>query len=155
MAKAHVEAWVVIAARPDDIYAVISDYRVGHPAILPKTYFKNLTVEEGGKGAGTVLRIEMEVFGRKSHYHLRVAEPEPGRVLVEAEMDDSLATTFTLEPIGDGSQTRVTIRTDFTPSPGIPGWVERWMNPPVMRNIYKQELRQLAETMQARPSAAR
>jgi hypothetical protein len=35
----HAEASMVIDARPEEIYAVVSDYRVGHPAILPRQYF--------------------------------------------------------------------------------------------------------------------
>ena len=63
MRQIHAEASDVIDARPEEIYAVLSDYRVGHPAILPKPYFTELMVEQGGQGAGTVIRFGMNVMG--------------------------------------------------------------------------------------------
>ena len=141
----HMQYSQIINARAEAIYDVISDYRVGHPAVLPKPYFTSLTVEQGGKGAGTILRMTMRVFGKDFAYHQIVSEPQPGRVIVEAETDGSLVTSFTLEPLNNGTQTRVTIATDFTPKPGFAGFMERWMNPPVMRHIYKQELQNIAE----------
>jgi hypothetical protein len=38
----HVSASAVIAAVPSVIYALIADYRQGHPSILPPRYFQNL-----------------------------------------------------------------------------------------------------------------
>ncbi len=52
----------VINARPETIYAVISDYYVGHTAILPEPYFTDMTVEKGRTGAGTVIRLRMNVL---------------------------------------------------------------------------------------------
>src|SRR5688572_19050743 len=69
MSLIHVEASEIIDARAEDLYAIVRDYRVGHPAILPKPYFTELTVEKGGIGAGTVLRISMEIFGKQFSYH--------------------------------------------------------------------------------------
>ena len=42
----------VIDAPADQIYAVISDYHEGHPAILPTRYFTDMTVIQGGQGEG-------------------------------------------------------------------------------------------------------
>jgi hypothetical protein len=44
----HVEVSSVMAARPEELYVVIEDYQVGHPAILPRQYFTELVVEQGG-----------------------------------------------------------------------------------------------------------
>jgi hypothetical protein len=60
----HVEVSSIIDAWPDELYAVIADYRVGHPAILPRQYFTELSVEQGGQGEGTVIRGSVKVFGR-------------------------------------------------------------------------------------------
>jgi hypothetical protein len=149
----HVEASSVIDARPEDIYAVISDYRVGHPAVLPKPYFTDLIVEEGGQGAGTVARVYMSVFGRKFIYHLVVSEPEPGRVIAEADTEVGLYTTFTLDPLNGGRQTRMTIATDFPARPGVSGFVERLMQPPFTRRLYQQEMKNIADYVRQRSSA--
>lgn len=137
---------VVVSSRVNapagDVYALIANYHAGHPAILPERYFKALKVVKGGTGAGTVIDVDMEVFGVKAHYHLTVSEPEPGRVLKEEDPEIGASTTFTVEPI-NGTQSDVTIATTMRTAPGIKGWIEKLMNPPIMRKIYREELAQL------------
>lgn len=147
MGKAHVEVSQVINARAEDVYAVLADYHTGHPAILPRQYFKELTVEEGGIGAGTVFRLRMSVLGTERESRMTVSEPEPGRVMVETAPEAGIVTTFTVEPLADGTQTRISIATDITTRPGLSGMIEAWMSPPLLRRIYRQELEQLAEYM--------
>lgn len=140
----HVEVTEVIAARPDKVYGILRDYHTGHPSILPKPYFTYLTVEKGGVGAGTELRVGMAVFGVKKDYNLVVTEPQPGRVLKEEDSEQGVVTHFTVEPVGNGEQSRVTIATDSRSAAGFAGVMERLINPPVSRRIYKQELKNLA-----------
>jgi hypothetical protein len=149
-----VEASYVIDSRAEDIYAVMSDYRVSHPAVLPRQYFQELTVEKGGQGAGTVVRGSLKVFGIVYTFHQIVTEPEPGRVLVETDIETGQWTRFTFEPINGGAQTRLTITSEFPPSKGIMGIMERWTKPAVIRNIYNKELRQIADYVTARNQVA-
>lgn len=145
MSQIHSEASIVINGRPEEIYAILADYHKGHPAILPKPYFTELTVKTGGTGAGTVIRVGMKVMGVERTYQMEVSEPEPGRVLVEADKEAGVTTSFTLDPINDGQQTRVSIATDTIASPGFTGFMEKLVNPPISRRIYKKELQQLAD----------
>ena len=145
MSQIHVEVSQVINARAEAVYGVISDYKVGHAAILPKPYFVSLDVEEGGQGAGTVVRAEMKVMGVEQQLHMMVSEPEPGRVMIETDSEAGIVTSFTVDPVGNGEQSRITIVTDSKASPGFKGFMEQLMNPPVTRYIYRKELRQLAE----------
>ena len=144
----HAEASDIINAPPERVYAIIADYHEGHPAILPARYFTDLTVTEGGQGEGTALTVHMNVFGVKALFDLVVSEPEPGRVLVEEDKSAGLVTTFTLEPIDGGEQTRLTISTDARASSGLRGLMERLANPVLMRKIYREELQQLAQFVQ-------
>jgi hypothetical protein len=130
----------VIAARPEVIYAIFADYVQGHPSILPKPYFKSLVVERGGYGAGTVIRVEMVVWGSQQSMRLLVSEPQPGRVLQEEDPELGLVTTFTHTPLGDGSRTEVTIATTWRWKPGLAGLIERWITPLAARRIYREEL---------------
>lgn len=148
MGQIFVEQSAMIPAPPEKVYAILADYRVGHPAILPRPTFRELAVEEGGQGAGTVLRVQMEVMGVKQSYHLRVSEPEPGRILVEEDPDVGLKTTFTVAPLKGGQRSLVTIATASRTSPGLRGLMERLVNPPVTRRIYRQELQQLSDYVQ-------
>lgn len=134
----------VIDAPAERLYEIIADYHEGHPAILPTRYFTDITVEEGGQGLGTVVAVKMNVFGSKMLLNLKVTEAIPGRLLVEKDEATGTVTTFNLEPVGEG-QTRVTIATESRTSPGLRGWLEKVMNPPITRRIYREELQQLAE----------
>lgn len=145
MGQIHTEVSDIIPARPEVVYAVLADYRVGHPAILPKPYFTELQVEQGGQGAGTIVRTRMVVMGVERIFKLTVSEPEPGRVLKEVDEQAGVVTVFTVEPIHGGQHARVTIATDARASPGLMGVMEKLLNPPLTRRIYKQELQQLAE----------
>jgi Polyketide cyclase / dehydrase and lipid transport len=140
----HVEASGVVDARPDAIYAVISDYQVGHPAIVPKQYFTELVVEKGGQGAGTAIRGNVRVLGGNYPLHQLVSEPEPGRVLMETDIETGQYTTFTIEPLNGGSQSRVTIASEFPSPGGFAVFMTRLMLPPVTRKMYREELGQLA-----------
>jgi hypothetical protein len=136
-----------IDAPGGQVYGVLSDYRKGHPAILPKPYFTELTVEEGGIGAGTVIRVGMKAMGVSSRYLMIVTEPEPGRVLVEADADAGVTTTFTVELASGEPRCRVTISTNMPLSRGVKGALERLVTPPVTRRIFRKQLRQLARYM--------
>lgn len=135
-------ASALIPAPPQRVYDIIADYREGHPSILPKPPFVDLTVEQGGRGAGTVILVRMRVLGRNDAFRAVVSEPEPGRVLVETN-DNGMTTTFTVEPRDEGRQSFVTFRTEMTRG-GLRGALEGWLVPRLMRPVYERELANLA-----------
>lgn len=81
----------VIGAAPSRVYAILADYRYSHPRILPKDFFKSVEIVEGGHGAGTVLRVRGRLLGLTRELRMRVAEPEPGRVLTETDLKSGLS----------------------------------------------------------------
>ncbi len=145
MSKVYIEAEGVVDAPAQKVYEIIADYEHGHPHILPKEHFSDLVVEEGGKGAGTVISFRNKAGGVERAYRMLVAEPEPGRVLVEKDTKGTdLATTFTVTAM-DGGRSRVRISTEWTASGGVAGLAERLFAPRMLRPVYEKELRQLAE----------
>ena len=144
MSSYKVEVSQVMSASAKSIYAVLSDYKVGHLAILPKPYFTGMSVERGGQGAGTVVVVNMRVMGAQSTYRLEVTEPHRGRVLQEVDRQTGIRTRFILEPQADGA-CKVTIASEFRGKPGLSGFVERLVNPPITRRIYRKELNNLAD----------
>ena len=150
----HAEASEVIDAPAATLYAIIADYRVGHPAIVPKPTFGDLTVEVGGKGAGTVIRGTLTAFGKTYPLHQRVTEPEPGHVLKETDIESGQYTTFTFEPLNNGQQTRVTIASEFPYPPGLVGFMQNLMLPSFARKLYIQELQNLAAYVQTQAVSA-
>lgn len=145
MSSFSAEVSRVIDAPPARVYGVLRDYREHHPRILPKPYFESCEVVEGGVGAGTVIRVAMRVMGTRHVFLMTVSEPEPGRVLQEADPAAGTVGTFTLAPVDGGVRTHVTIRTEWRAKPGFTGFMERLVNPPLTRSIFRKELELLSE----------
>lgn len=144
MVQIRASASAYVPAPPPPVYAILADYREGHPHILPERYFSDLVVEQGGVGAGTRIRFRMHVLGRARTMRAEVSEPEPGRILEEKDPDTGAVTTFTVEPATGGEGAMVTIETRWQGA-GIRGLVERWTAPPLLRRIYAEQLQLLAE----------
>ena len=137
-ASAHIDA------PHDRIYGIIADYHVGHASILPKP-FRNLVIEQGGIGAGTIIRFEVHAYGTVTKCRAIVTEPQPGRVLVETNVEPAESpTTFTLEPAAEGG-TDVTITTEAQSRNGLAGIVERWMSTRFLKKLYAEELELLRQ----------
>ncbi len=111
MTEIHDYQIALIAARPEMIYAVLAEYTQSHPAILPRKFLREITVEQGGKGTGTIVRVRMEACGVKREYRLRVEEPGPGSMLQESILDGGPVTTFTVQPLSEGQQSEVSVST--------------------------------------------
>ena len=133
----------IIPAPPAKVYRILADYHRHHPRIVPPEHFRNFQVLEGGVGAGTRTRFQVRVLGSVREVNHVVSEPEPGRVLMEAEPDGSSPTRFTVEP-SDGERTRLTIASELSSRPGAAGIVERWITSMALRRIYRKELARIA-----------
>jgi hypothetical protein len=133
-ASKHIHAPVEV------IYKIIADYRTKHPLILPKPYFLSLDVEEGGVGEGTIVNFKMRVLGRTQSFRSLIAEPVPGRTLLETDLHSGISTRFDLSPLENGQHTQVIISTELQNR----GVVERLIAKLLLQKIYHQELKRLA-----------
>jgi len=140
MARMLISAEGTVAAPAATVYRYIADMREHHPHFLPPA-FSDFRVESGGVGAGTVTRFKVTAGGRTREYQMKVAEPEPGRILTESDAGSSLVTTTTVTPQGEASL--VQISTAWDGAGGIGGFFERTFAPKVMRAIYADELKRL------------
>jgi len=140
MGTIHVSADRAIDAPAGTVYGYLADMREHHPHFLPPA-FSDFRVESGGVGEGTVTRFKLTTGRRTREYRMRVAEPEPGRVLTESDTNSSLVTTFTVTPEGDHS--RVQIATTWEGAGGIGGFFERTFAPRVLQRLYADELGRL------------
>ena len=139
-----ITASATIPARRERVYSLIANYKDGHPRILPRQ-FSGLQVEQGGVGAGTVVRFQMTLLGRKQTYRAAVTEPDPGRVLVETDLDTNGAvTTFIVGPGSAPADSHVTISTALPVKAGFLGWIEGTIASWLLRPIYVKELENLA-----------
>lgn len=143
MSHIHVQTEQVVGAKPEEVWAFLTDYRKKRPQILTSN-FLNYTVEKGGSGAGTVISYRLHAANRERFYRMRVTEPSRGKVLKESDEGSSLVTTWTLTPIENNQQTRVQLATDWEGGKGIGGFFEKTFAPMGLRNIYKEMLDKLA-----------
>ena len=142
--KHIVSASATIPARRERVYSLIANYNDGHPRILPKQ-FSSLVVEQGGVGAGTIIRFQMRVLGKKQTFRAAITEPEPGRVLVETDLDaNGAVTTFTVNPGSAPADSHVTISTELRVRSGFLGRIEKTLSTLLLRPTYVQELENLA-----------
>jgi hypothetical protein len=148
MTKHSLSTSKLIYSPAHTVYDLIADYRSGHPRILPKPYFVSLEVEQGGYGAGTMINFQMKLMGRIQSFHSTITEPEPGRILVETDMNTGAVTTFTVDPRVNGQETFVTITTTTDIPNGIIGKMQGWLTTQLLRPIYLKELDQLAAVTQ-------
>src|SRR5580704_14562112 len=140
MATILVSAERTVDAPADAVYGYIADMREHHPRFLPPA-FSDFQVESGGVGEGTITRFTVTAGGRSRQYRMKVAEPEPGRVLTESDTGSSLVTTTTVTPRDSASS--VHISTTWNGAGGIGGFFERMFAPRVMQAIYADGLERL------------
>ena len=150
MAEIRVTAERQIAAPAERVYGYIADFREHHHRFLPPA-FSDFRVEEGGVGAGTVAAFRITTAGRSRAYRVRVAEPEPGRVLTESDTASSLVTTWTVMP--EGANSRVRLETAWQGAGGIGGFFERLFAPRALRRLYADELDRLDRYARERAAA--
>jgi hypothetical protein len=122
------------------VYGYIADMRGHHPHFLPPA-FSDFQVESGGVGEGTITRFTVTAGGRTRQYRMKVAEPEPGRILTESDTGSSLVTRYTVAP--EGSKSLVRISTTWEGAGGVGGFFERLFAPRAMRGSYADELERL------------
>jgi uncharacterized protein YndB with AHSA1/START domain len=149
MGRARAHAEHLIDAPPAAVYAVLADYTTHHPRIMPAPPFSDLQVEEGGAGAGTVFHITVRMMGRQQRMHMRVAEPEPGHVLTETNLDTGVVTVFSVEEGDGGSRTLARMTSDWETDGGLRGLVDRLLTPPLMGRVFAKQLRQLGRYMRS------
>jgi hypothetical protein len=130
----------IMDAPADTIYEILADYRTRHPLILPKPYFQYLEVEEGGFGEGTLINFTMRILGRSQSFRSLITEPEPGRTLLEMDINSGVSTRFDVFPVHGSQQTSVTISTELRNQSALEGWIAKLL----LQNIYRQELELLA-----------
>lgn len=142
MSRVTIKAEALIDAPAQDVYATIADYRHGHPQIIPPENLYDLQVEAGGYGAGTIIRFKSRILGVEQAFYQRVSEPEPGRVLLEEDIDSAQAESsrFTVLPQAGGQKSQVEIVMSMLTSPGLKGLLERLVLSKMLPGILKKEL---------------
>ena len=130
-----------VSASPEQVMALLADYRQGRPRILTDNYV-DYTVEQGGQGAGTVVRYTFRAARRERRVRLQVETPDP-ETIVETDTNSSLVTTWRVTPEAGGSASRVRLLTTWQGAGGLGGFFERTFAPRGLRRVYAQVLDRL------------
>ena len=145
----HADAEGAVAAPPAEVFAFLTDYR-RRPEILPTNY-QDYRVEEGGAGAGTVVRYRFKAGPRERDYRVRAETPDAG-TLVERDLGSTLVTTWRVIPAGEGS--RVRVETEWQGASGVGGFFERTFAPKALSRVHTDTLSRLATAVAARPAGS-
>ena len=140
MAQVTARATTTVQAPPERVLERLRDYHV-RPELLTDNY-SACRVEAGGSGAGTIFAYHFAAGGRERDYRLR-AEEEPG-VLRERDELSSFVSIWTVEPLGPGTSSRVSLEGSWQGAGGVAGIFEGLFAPLGLRRIYSQVLANLA-----------
>lgn len=141
MAQVRAQTDGTISASPEEAYELLSDYETGRRKVLTDN-FSDYKVEQGGKGAGTVVAWHFAAAGRERDYRMEVSEPG-GNTLREKDTNSSLVTTWSVAPVTNGS--RVTVTTEWEGASGIGGFFEKTFAPLGLKKIYGRMLAKLED----------
>lgn len=147
MCRIRTSESAIINASTQLVYDLLADYVKGHPRLLPKQYFSDLRVEQGGVGAGTIISFKLHVGGQTRIYRGSVTTPEPGRLIVESYAQAATVTTFTFTPQGE-QQCKLEIATAFETSSGVRDLFERLLTPLALKRVYREELKLINKVAQ-------
>ena len=151
MIRFVVESCATINGSARDVYAILADYKHGHPRIMPRKYCDGLRVLKGsGVGENTRIEVRFNIFGQKETLVMDISEPEPGRVLQEIDTNAKNITQFIVDPLDEGTCT-VTLRTSVLSTLGFQplAAVDMWMKKFVLRSMFEEELKILDQVMVA------
>jgi hypothetical protein len=129
-----------ITARHDRVFAFLADYADGRPRLLTTDYV-DYRVEQGGRGAGTVISYRF----RERPYFLRVETPA-ANTLLERDTVSSLVTTWRVMP-APNERSIVRVVTEWQGGGGIGGFFERLFAPRGLRRVYEQVLERLEQAL--------
>lgn len=135
-----------MGAAPEAVLEFLRDYREARPRILTENYTA-YRVEQGGRGAGTVVAYHFAAGGRERDYRLEVQESDGG--LSERDQLSSFVSKWTVAPGATGSV--VTLEGSWNGASGIGGFFEGVFAPMGLRRIYGEILDRLAAAVQDAP----
>ncbi|WP_030900465.1 SRPBCC family protein [Streptomyces sp. NRRL F-5126] len=143
MAQVEATTERVIAAKAEDVFDALADYKDTRPTLLPAN-FSEYQVREGGDGDGTLVHWKLQATKKRVRdCLLEVTEPSDGQ-LVEKDRNSSMVTTWVVTPAGEG-RSKAVVTTVWDGASGVGGFFERTFAPKGLAAIYDQVLAKLAQ----------
>ncbi|MBP0458135.1 SRPBCC family protein [Streptomyces montanisoli] len=150
MAQVEATTERVIAAKADDVFDALADYKDTRPTLLPEN-FSEYQVREGGDGDGTLVHWKLQATKKRVRdCLLEVTEPSDGQ-LVEKDRNSSMVTTWVVTPAGEG-RSKAVVTTVWDGASGVGGFFERTFAPKGLAAIHDQVLAKLAQVTESKTS---
>ncbi|MGQ4511483.1 SRPBCC family protein [Streptomyces sp. DW26H14] len=150
MAQVEATTERVIAAKAEDVFDALADYRETRPKLLPGN-FSEYEVREGGDGEGTLVHWRLQATEKRVRdCLLEVSEPVDGQ-LVEKDRNSSMVTTWVVTPAGEG-RSKAAVTSVWNGAGGIGGFFERKFAPKGLVALYDQILAKLAAETEGKSS---
>ncbi|MCA1219611.1 SRPBCC family protein [Streptomyces sp. 8L] len=150
MAQVEATTERVIAAKAEDVFDALADYRETRPKLLPGN-FSEYEVREGGDGEGTLVHWRLQATEKRVRdCLLEVSEPVDGQ-LVEKDRNSSMVTTWVVTPAGEG-RSKAVVTSVWNGAGGIGGFFERKFAPKGLVALYDQILAKLAAETEGKSS---
>lgn len=129
---------LTVAAPPDRVFDLLSDYEAARPALLPVEYYSDYHVAEGGRGHGTVVRWILHFTKSRTREIESVVVAARHLTLVERDNNSTLTTSYTVIPLEDVEprQSLITAQTSWRGADGFMKYIERILAPKMMRKIH-------------------
>jgi uncharacterized protein YndB with AHSA1/START domain len=150
MAQVEATTERIIAAKAEDVFDALADYKDTRAKLLPDNYTE-YQVREGGDGEGTLVHWKIQATKKRVRdCLLEVTEPTDGQ-LVEKDRNSSMVTTWVVTPAGEG-RSKAVVTSVWDGAGGVGGFFERKFAPKGLAGIYDQILAKLAAETEGGPS---
>lgn len=153
MTRIRARAERIIDAAPSNVWAILTDFTVARPQMLPGNYEEYHAEVNDSSGVVTLV-YRLRAGGRERAYHMRVEETTPGRVLTERDQASTYTTRWLIERVGPGEHTRVSLTSEWeSRAKGVAGFFERCFAPLGIQRIHQETLVRLGRLMRERQPA--
>lgn len=142
MTRTHSEISQILDARPDQIDAILTEYRMGNRAIAPQPLCMDLQIVEHIPETGAVIHAKVSLTHFEHTFEEIVNEDVPLRLIMEYDAEWETMVMIMIEPIIHSEKTRITISTTYVPQANFTYFVEDLLIPGNLHHIY--EFRQFA-----------
>jgi hypothetical protein len=148
MYQMYSEISQILNVYPEQIDALLSEYRDGYRALEPKQYFMDLHLQTNDTNTGNIVAVTMNLSGTIHQFQEPISERIPLRTIVEFDTQVDAIIAIAIEATASPNKTRVTISTIEANSPYLVDFLSALLIPQNITQLYNEERQKLAQQIQ-------